>query len=131
MNMKREPLTVGYVARLFDIDKSLVKSWSKWFAEYLSSPTSNKGEPQAYTQSDLRVFAVIYENYDPSDDDVTSAYSGVYGPLNSDDQYEERYIEFAYLNSPIFQEIPGEFEYSKPGECNWPQKLDHVLRWEN
>ncbi|HNS49920.1 MAG TPA: hypothetical protein PKO09_01925 [Anaerolineae bacterium] len=116
MNMKREPLTVGYVARLFDIDKSLVKSWSKWFAEYLSSPTNNKGEPRTYTQSDLRVFAVIYENYDPSDDDITSAYSGVYGPLNSDDQYEERYIEFAYLNSPIFQEIPSEFEYSKPGE---------------
>lgn len=114
--MKREPLTVGYIASLFDIDKSLVKSWSKWFAEYLGKPANKKGEPRVYTQSDLRVFAVIYENYDPSDDDTTSAYLGVYGSLNSNSQYEERYTEFAYLNSPVFQEIPVEFEYSEPGE---------------
>jgi hypothetical protein len=114
--MKREPLTVGYVARLFDIDKSLVKLWSKWFAEYLSNSTNKKGEPRIYTQSDLRVFAVIYENYDPSDNDTISAYSGVWWALNSGSQYEERFAEFAYLNSPIFQEIPDEFEYSEPGE---------------
>ena len=67
--MKREPLTVGCIARLFDIDKSLVKLWSKRFAEYLSKPTNREGEPRIYTQSDLKVFAVIYENYDPSDDE--------------------------------------------------------------
>jgi len=117
MIMKREPLTVGYIARLFDIDKSLIKLWSNLFAEYLSKPVNlNKGEPRIYTQSDLRVFAVVYDHYDPSDDIITDAYSGVYGALNSRSQYEERYMEFAYLNSPIFQGIPDEFEQSEPGE---------------
>jgi hypothetical protein len=117
MIMKREPLTVGYIAHLLDIDKSLVKTWSKLFAEYLSKPVyRNNGEPRIYTQSDLRVFAVVYDNYDPSDDAATDAYPGVYGALNSGNQYEERYVEFAYLNSPIFQEVPDELGQSESVE---------------
>lgn len=115
--MKREPLTVAYIANLFDVDKSLVKMWSKLFAQYLSKPINrNKGEARIYTQSDLRVFAVIYDNYDPSDDPITDVYFGVYSALNSGSQYEERYMEFAYLNSPIFQEIPDDFGQSEPVE---------------
>ncbi len=34
--MKREMLTVGYVARLFNVKKTTVKMWSRQFAEYLS-----------------------------------------------------------------------------------------------
>jgi hypothetical protein len=117
MIMKREPLTAGYIARLFEIETSLVEMWSELFAEYLSKPVNrNEDAPRIYTQSDLRVFAVVYDNYDPTDDTITDAYSGVYSALNSSSQYEERYIEFAYLNSPIFQGIPDEFEQSDPSE---------------
>jgi hypothetical protein len=112
--MKRGSLTVEYVARLFDIDESLVELWSDQFAEYLSKPTNRKDEPRIYTQSDLKILAVIYDNHDASDD-TTAASSGAYLALNSGSQDDKRYREFAYLNSPVFQEVPDEFEHPEPG----------------
>lgn len=117
--MKRESLTAGYVARLLNTEVSFIKLWAKRFPEYLSHPTNQQNEPRIYTQSDLRVFAVINDSYEwrkDDDNENADAYPEAYCALNSNTQNNEHYIELAYLHSPIFQEVPDEIGQSEPCE---------------
>jgi hypothetical protein len=109
--MKREELGVGYVARLFNVTKDTIKKWSAEFAEFLSSSANpRKGHARKYNQSDLRVLALISEYKDWEGEEDDHDYSGIYFALNSGEHNDDRYVEFAHLNSPIFQEVPEDID---------------------
>lgn len=98
--------TIAEVARILDVDRESVKRWATDFAEYLSLTANPKvGEERRYTEADLRVLAVIAEHYEMDDqaDDIHYA-------LNSGYQHEDRFVQFARLHSPLFQEVPEEID---------------------
>jgi len=98
--------TITEVARLLGVDREEIKRWATTFAEHLSS-TANPGKDTArrFTESDLRVLAVIAEEVemDGEEDDVHYA-------LNSGRQYEEPLVEHARLHTPLFQDVPDEID---------------------
>ncbi|MBY0527703.1 MAG: helix-turn-helix domain-containing protein [Gemmataceae bacterium] len=100
--------TVSEVARLLGVEPAKVKRWAKEFAEYLSLTASPaKGQERQFSEADLRVLAVIADHLELGNgaDDVHSA-------LNSGEQYAERLIEIARLNSLLFQEPCEEMDES-------------------
>lgn len=102
--MKNNEITVSDVAKLLGVKSELVKKWGKLFSEYLSASVSQAGKPRIYTQIDIQVLTVIYEFHDWEDDD--GDYSSIYRALNSNEQFEDRYVRIAYFNTPVFKEPP-------------------------
>ena len=109
--MKHEDIGVAYIARLFKVDKDTVKKWNYLFSEFLSqSANPSKGHPRVYIQTDIRVFALVYDYRDWAKSEEDKDYSNIYYALNSGLQHDERYIETSYFNTPLFQDIPSEID---------------------
>lgn len=94
--------TVGEVARLFRVDSDTVKKWCYEFSDYLTaSAVPEKGQPRVFTESDIRVLAVVRSYWEDEPD-----YEYIRILLNEEHHLEDRFVEFAYLNTEIFQEPP-------------------------
>lgn len=98
--------TTGNVAKIFGVNQQTVKTWAYKFSEYLST-TANpaKGVTRSFTQQDLMVFALVAEYWEDEPD-----YANIYTILNCGDHHNDRYIRIAYLNSPLFQDIPDNLD---------------------
>ncbi|WP_166820087.1 MerR family transcriptional regulator [Thalassoroseus pseudoceratinae] len=98
--------TISEVAKIVGVDRDSVKRWTTEFAEYLSlTANPESGKERHFTESDLRVLAVIAEQVemDGEADDIHYA-------LNSGRQYDDSLVEVARLHTPIFQDMPGEID---------------------
>ena len=98
--------TVSEVARFLGVDRDKVKRWAKEFAEHMSlTAQPAKGQERQFTEADLRVLAVVAEHLELGNDADDVHYA-----LDSGQQYTERLIELARLNSPVFQEPSDEMD---------------------
>jgi DNA-binding transcriptional MerR regulator len=98
--------TVSEVARLLDVSQDTVKAWATRFAEYLSLTASTpKGKARQFNEADLRVLALVFEFWDDDPD-----FENIHAMLNSGEHNEERFVEFARLHTPIFQDVPDEID---------------------
>lgn len=98
--------TISEAAKIIGVGCDSVKQWATEFAEYLSlTANPGKGKERQFTESDLRVLAVIAEQFefDGEADDIHYA-------LNSGHQYEEPLVESARLHTPVFQDMPDEID---------------------
>jgi hypothetical protein len=103
--------TASEVARLFDVNRDVVKTWCYHFAEHLSpDATPPKGQVRRFTEYDLRVLAVIYYYWEDDPD-----YENIHACLNSGEQNEEHYLEFALLHTPLFRDPPEDLDESSYG----------------
>src|SRR5262245_17477179 len=103
--------SVSDIARLFKVDRNTVKKWCDEFSPYLSAIANPpKGETRYFSDADLQVLAVIYHYWEDEPD-----YEAIRYRLDSGDQNEDIYLEFAYLNTPIFcappDEVDDKYEY--------------------
>ncbi|MBD2465461.1 MerR family transcriptional regulator [Oscillatoria sp. FACHB-1407] len=99
-------LTVSEVAHIFGVDRNTIKKWAYKFRDYLSSKANpSKGEIRYFTQEDLMVLALVSYYWEEEPD-----YEHIYAHLNSKDHYSDCYVAVAYVNTPIFQDIPDDFE---------------------
>jgi len=95
--------SVAEVARLVGVEPAKVKRWAKEFAEYLSLTAQPvKGRERQFSEADLRVLAVVADHLELGNDADDVHYA-----LNSGEQYAERLVEIARLNSPLFQDPSG------------------------
>jgi len=92
--------TVADVARLFDMDRDVVKKWCYDFADYLN-PKANppKGRVRRFTEADLRVLAVVFYYWEENPD-----YENIRACLDSRDHEDEHFVEFSRLHTSIFRE---------------------------
>jgi DNA-binding transcriptional MerR regulator len=98
--------TIADIARLFDVDRDLVKQWTVTFAEHLSpSATPRKGSTRYFTESDTRVLALV-NNFWEDEPDLEN----IHAMLNSGEQHEENYVEFVRHRTPLFQEVPDDLD---------------------
>jgi hypothetical protein len=99
---------VSEVARLFKVDRDVVKTWAYHFSEYLK-PEANppKGTPRVFSAEDLRVLAYIYMYWEDQPD-----YEAIKVGLNTDSHFEEPYDEFLTTATPLFQEPPENLDES-------------------
>ena len=97
---------VSDLARLFGVDRDTVKKWCYKFSEYLSV-TANppKGQVRFFTDTNLQVLALVYYYWEDEPD-----YEAIRYRLNAGDHNEDVYLEFVYLNTPIFREPPDDIE---------------------
>jgi hypothetical protein len=99
-------MTASEVARIFEVDRDTVKKWAYKFRDYLSSKANPlKGQVRYFTQDDLMVLALVADYWENEPD-----YENIYAHLNCEDHHSERYVTLAYVNTPIFQDIPDDFE---------------------
>ena len=95
---------VSQVARVFDVDRDLIKKWAYLFRDYLKPPANPpKGNSRQFCDEDLRVLAYI-SMYWEDDPDIESIRYG----LNSEDYYEEIYNRFMTTITPFFRDPPEE-----------------------
>ena len=80
--------------------------WTNKFAEFFSTSVTQKGETRIYTASDVSVLAVIRDLSDHDTMSLDEISSEIRTALNSGVQYEDNYLELAYLVTPLFQEVP-------------------------
>lgn len=100
--------TVSDVARVFAVPPDTIKAWTREFAEHLSAAAvPPKGQERQFTEADLRVIALIAEHADVVDEP-----DDIHCMLNQDRQLEERFMEFARLHTPLFQDVPDDIEES-------------------
>ena len=105
--MKSKPInfmdrTVSQTARVLETDIQQVKTWAWLFKDYLSTGANPaKGQVRTFTDEDVLVllYVAFYWEDDP---DVESIRAG----LNTEDHFEERFLEFLYQHTPILQEPP-------------------------
>ena len=98
--------TVSEVARIIGVESGKVKRWAKDFAEYLSlTAQPGKGRERQFTESDLRVLAVVAEHLELGNDADDVHYA-----LNTGEQYAEPLLELAQLHSPLFQDPSEEMD---------------------
>jgi hypothetical protein len=99
---------VSEVARLFKVDRDLVKKWAYHFSEYLE-PGANppKGTPRVFSAEDLRVLAYVQMYWEDQPD-----YENIKAGLNSDSHFEEPFSEFLSTVTPLFQELPDDLDES-------------------
>ena len=77
--------TVSEVARMFDVDRDVVKTWCYHFAEHLSpEATPPKGQERHFTDSDVLVLAVIFYYWEDDPD-----FEHIHACLNSGEQDED------------------------------------------
>lgn len=93
---------VSEAARIFEVDRNLVKTWAYQFSEYLG-PGANpgKGIPRHFSAEDLRVLAYV-SMYWEDQPDLESIRIG----LNTDCHFEEPYNSLLTSVTPLFQELP-------------------------
>lgn len=99
-------ITVSDIVKLFGVHKDIVKKWCYLFAEYLSTSATQKGTTRKYTQTDIRVFALVSNYRDWQNSEAEQDYSDIFYALNSKEQYDDIYNEFVHLYTPLFQDIP-------------------------
>ncbi|QLE51952.1 MerR family transcriptional regulator [Nostoc sp. C057] len=93
-------------ARLFGVNVSLIKKWGTEFADFLSvSANPSKGKTRWYSESDIKVFALVSCYWK---DDLDYEY--IHSLLNQGCHHDDLFREFAYLNTPIFQDVPEEID---------------------
>ena len=98
--------TISELAHLIGVDRWTIKKWGAEFSEYLSaSANPRKGEQRQYTEKDIRVLALIYMYWEDEPD-----YEDIRMLLNSETYNEREYVDFAYMNMPLFQELPDEID---------------------
>lgn len=99
---------VSQVARLFKVDRDLVKTWAYNFSEYLSGEaTPPKGTPRVFSAEDLRVLAYVYMYWEEQPD-----FESIKIGLNTDSHFDEPYDEFLATVTPLFQELPDDLDES-------------------
>jgi len=92
--------TEEYLRKLFKVDRNTISKWRYHFSEYLSPSAIQKGETRQYTESDIRVLALINEYWEDDPD-----YENICAKLNSREQDDERYFEIVYSSTPVFKEV--------------------------
>lgn len=99
-------MTASEVAHIFEVDRDTIKKWSYKFRDYLSSKANPpKGQVRYFTQSDLMVLALVSHYWEEKPD-----YENIYALLNNGEYCSDRYVAIAYVNTPIFQDIPDDLE---------------------
>src|SRR5690554_3267801 len=85
------------VARIFGVDRTLVKTWAYHFQNYLN-PNANpgKGIEREFTADDLSTLAYIFSNWEDEPDIQAIEYG-----LNSGYQYEEPFKNITMEKKPI------------------------------
>lgn len=117
--------TIAEVAQLAGVGRDTVKAWAREFAEHLSR-TANppKGQERVFTEADLCVLSLVADHWEDEPD-----YENIHALLNSGEQNDERFVEFARLNTPLFQDVPDEIDETWQhgvliggmAERDWPQ----------
>lgn len=98
--------TPSDVARLFDVERDVVKRWAYEFKDYLSKAANPpKGERRLFEDNDILVLAYAFEHWEDNPD-IECINIG----LNKEEFNESRYKEWLYLNTPIFQDIPDDID---------------------
>jgi hypothetical protein len=93
---------VSETARIFEVDRNLVKTWAYHFSDYLGSGANpGKGLPRQFSADDLRVLAFI-SMYWEDQPDLEYIKIG----LNTGSYYEKPYDKFLTSVTPLFQEPP-------------------------
>lgn len=64
-----------------------------------------KGKAREFNEADLRVLALVAEYWEDEPD-----YENICAMLNCGEQNDDRFIEFAHLHTPIFQDVPDEID---------------------
>jgi hypothetical protein len=95
--------TVGDAARIFKVEKDLIKTWAYKFSEYLHSKANpSKGESREFQLEDIRVMAYIFMYWE-ADPDIENIKFG----LNSNSHYEHDMITNLLTEvTPLFIELP-------------------------
>ena len=93
--------SVGEIAKILQVEKELVKTWSYKFSEHLSSAANpSKGTPRIFELQDLRVMAYVLMYWE-DDPDIESIKIG----LNSSSHYEIDLIDNLISQiTPLFTE---------------------------
>ncbi len=101
-------MSIEELAHLVGVKPGLIGKWLVLFEEYFSGSAVHPypGEPRIFTQDDVRRLFVIGCARDWWDEEPDQDYSDVYSRLNSSEEYDDRYIEAAYLRAPLFQPMP-------------------------
>ena len=104
--------TVAEVARIFEIDKTRVKTWIYHFSDYLNSQANpEKGTSRVFYIEDIRVLAYIYLYWEENPDLENIKYG-----LNSNSHLENELIDNTILSLiPIFREMPEDIDDSWRG----------------
>jgi DNA-binding transcriptional MerR regulator len=98
--------TISDVAKLCGVDRDTVKSWTKEFAEHLTlGANPPKGKERQFNEADLRALALVAEHWEENPD-----YENIHSLLNCGTHREERFVEFACLHTPLFQDVPDEID---------------------
>lgn len=99
-------IIAGMVANIFLVDVPTVKKWAYEFRDYVSE-TANppKGETRSFTLEDLIVFGLVSDYWEDEPD-----YQHITMMLNSQEHLRDKYITFAYLNAPLLQDIPNNWD---------------------
>jgi hypothetical protein len=93
---------VSEAARIFEVDRNLVKTWAYRFSDYLG-PGANpgKGIPRQFSAEDLRVLAYISMYWEDQPD-----LESIKMCLNTGSHYEGLYDKLLISVTPLFQEPP-------------------------
>jgi DNA-binding transcriptional MerR regulator len=98
--------TIGDVARLLGVGRSTVRSWIEEFGEQLSEFARPKsGCERSFTESDILVLALVSEYWEDEPD-----LEHIHAKINSGQHNSEKFVEFVYLKTPIFQEVPNDLD---------------------
>lgn len=98
--------TLAEVAKLLEVGRDDVKRWAVEFAEHLDPPANpTKGRERQFGEADLRVLALVAE-----EESLGQEAEDIHYSLNTEAQFAERFVEFAALNTPLFQEPPEEMD---------------------
>jgi superfamily I DNA/RNA helicase len=99
---------VSEAARIFRVDRDLIKIWSCHFSDYLGPGTNpGKGIPRQFSAEDLRVLAYV-SMYWEDQPDVESIKIG----LNTKSHFEEPFNDLLTSVTPLFQELPENLDES-------------------
>lgn len=101
---------LSYVAKLFKVDTSTVKTWAKIFPEYLSSDANPiKGDQRYFEVDDIRVMAHVYYYWEDNPD-----LENIKMGLNSNNHYDNDLI-----NDLILKLSPFVFDYHDKIDESW------------
>lgn len=112
MNELGKPIMINYrlkysvseVAKILEVDKQLIKNWSYHFSSYLNpNANPNKGIEREFTANDLSTLGYISMYWEENPDFENIQYG-----LNSNEQFEYPYSEFANEAIPFFKEFSEE-----------------------
>ncbi len=97
---------VSETARIFEVDRNLVKTWAHHFSDYLG-PGANpaKGMPRQFSVEDLRVLAYV-SMYWEDEPDIEYIKIG----LNCENHLEQPYNDLLTSLTPLFQELPDNLD---------------------